>query len=497
MPNRAENELFCAIDLGSNSFHMAIAHACARSDRLKKILSMSEKVQLGAGLDEHGYLSLDAQERGLACLTRFVGRLDGIAAERLRVVATNTFRQATNRDEFIRKAAQILPCPIEIISGREEARLIYLGVANTDPSPKKRLVVDIGGGSTELIIGQENRPILTESAQMGAVSFTQKFFKDGSINRTRFEDAIEAATKEIIQHAKRYHKNGFEQAVGSSGTIKAVFTALTGLGLVRGQSMTVEAVQALKNHLLATGHTAHITLEGVKTHRQAIFPAGVAVLLAVMQVFSIKSMIYSDGALREGVMYDLRSRLDQTDARDEGVMAFADKFYADKKQAKRVAKTARQLSDALFPVIPLSPSEQTTLKYAAWLHEIGMSIGHSSYHHHSAYILQFGEIAGFSKPEQERLAGIVRYHRRKITAADRQNLIAVGGSGAVTLALLLRLAATLHHSRTDLHKSAFQLQPKSAAHWILTVKKDPRLVGLNDEIAHFQTWGVVLEILAC
>ncbi len=495
MPNSViDDELLCAIDLGSNSFHMAIAYA--KHDELRKIASMSEKVQLGAGLDERGYLNHDAQERGLACLSRFMGRLDNVATDRLRVVATNTLRQATNSDEFITKANQILPCPIEVISGREEARLIYLGVANTNPSDELRFVIDIGGGSTELIIGQGVRSILTESAQMGAVSFTQKFFKDGMMSHEKFHHAMLFAKKEIAQHIKRYQKLGYEKVTGSSGTIKAVLGALMGLGLVSHEIITKEAVLALKEHLIEVKDVQYIELQGVKAHRKAIFPAGVAILLAVMESFNVKAMTYSDGALREGVMYDMLSRFDSNDARDGGVIKLAEKFNVDKKQAKRVAKTARLLFDVAQEVLEFNQNDHDLLRRAALLHEIGMSIGHSSYHRHSAYILEFGEIAGFSQMEQTRLAGMVRHHRRKITYEDYQALASISTDRMTKLALLLRLAVAINHTRTDFQKSDIKFTLHGPAHWVLSMEKEKLFTGLVDEIDNFLAWGVTLEVIS-
>ncbi len=495
MPNSViDDELLCAIDLGSNSFHMAIAYV--KNGELRKIASMSEKVQLGAGLDERGYLSSEAQDRGLACLSRFMGRLDNVATDRLRVVATNTLRQATNSDEFIVKANQILPCPIEVISGREEARLIYLGVANTTPSDELRFVIDIGGGSTELIIGQGGRSILTESAQMGAVSFTQKFFKGGVISEERFHHAMLFAKKEVAQHIKRYQKVGFTQTIGSSGTVKAVLGALTGLELITHETITKEAVSALKKHLIHLRDVQHIDLQGVKDHRKAIFPAGVAILSAVMESFHVKTMTYSDGALREGVMYDMLSRFDSNDARDDGVLKLADKFNVDKKQAKRVAKTARLLFDAAQERLGFNQNDHDLLRRSALLHEIGMSIGHSSYHRHSAYILEFGEIAGFSQMEQTRLAGMVRYHRRKITVSDHETLANIGTDRMTKLALLLRLAVAINHTRTDIQKSDIKFTLDDPSHWILAVAKERLFTGLVDEIDNFAAWGVTLEVLS-
>ncbi|OOR92893.1 exopolyphosphatase [Moraxella caviae] len=499
MPNMlGDDELLAAIDIGSNSFHLAIA----RMDHgdLKKIAAMSEKVQLGAGLDEQKRLSEDVQKRGLDCLARFVGRLENVQAERLRVVATNALRQAVNADEFIARANAILPRPIEIISGREEARLIYVGVANTLVNDTKRFVVDIGGGSTELIVGKGHESILTESAQMGAVSFTQKFFKDGVISNAAFDAAISAAQKEIIPYAQRYQKTGFETVIGSSGTIKAVKGALMQLGLADKERITLDGVLALRQHLVGVGCVNDIELNTVKAHRKAIFPAGLAVLIAVMQIFGVKRMTYSDGALREGVMYDMMSRLGSDDVRDLSTQALIERFNVDKKQAKRVVKTARMLFNDAKAALNLSDADNDLLRRVAFLHEIGLAIGHSGYHRHSAYMLENAEIAGFSRMDQAQMAQMVRHHRRKLHAADFERICRVGGERLARLTLLLRLAVAANHSRNDLARHQIHLTIKSVNDWQILLEKDSHgghallLSDLKDEAMQLIKWGVNLQV---
>lgn len=344
MPNNflANNELMAAIDIGSNSFHLAIARL--DHGEVRKVASMSEKVQLAAGLDENKYLSEEAQQRGLDCLARFMGRLDSVSADRLRIVATNALRQAKNAEDFIRRANEILPKPIEIIAGREEARLIYLGVSHTNASSDKRLVIDIGGGSTEFIIGQEFDPLLTESLQMGCVAYTQWFFQSGDITESAFNDAISDARKEILRISTTYQKTGWTSVVGSSGTIKAVRNVLVSKGWADDQErITYEGVKNLQKLLIKIGRVEDIDLEGVKEHRKAVFPAGVAVLLAAMKVLGIDTMTYSDGALREGVMYDMLGRFAREDVRDRSVHALVERYSVDKRQAKRVVRSCERL----------------------------------------------------------------------------------------------------------------------------------------------------------
>lgn len=490
-----DTEKLASVDIGSNSIHLAIAER--QGDKLKKIASMSEKVQLGAGLDDQDHLSDEVQMRGLACLTRFADRLTDINPNRIRVVATNALRQAVNSEAFIQAANAILPSPIEVISGREEARLIYLGVSHTCPSTRQRLVIDIGGGSTELIIGKQASPLLTESTQMGSVSFTQRFFQTGEITPLAFEKAIYAAQKEIIHHANPYKKMGFDEVIGSSGTIKTIKQALTGFGF--GDEITLAGVEMLKEKLIQWQHSDAIDLDGVKAHRKAMFPAGVAILLAVMKVFGVRRMRYCDGALREGVMYDMLSRLGSDDVRDDSVQMLMERFNVDKKQAKRVAKTALSLFEQVETILQLPLGSEQMLKRAALLHEIGLAIGHSSYHHHSAYMLKHADMAGFSRTDQERLAYLVRHHRRAISHTDYSQITKSGGVSLAYLALLLRLAVVANHARTELTKHQIRLSITSNQHWHIQVQIDKPehqacVIDIGDEAVWFAKWGIDLSV---
>ena len=315
-----DEELLAAIDMGSNSFHLAIARV--DHGEVKKVASMSEKVQLAAGLDENKNLTEAAQQRGLACLARFVGRLSSVQPNRLRIVATNALRQAKNGHEFIQKAAEILPKPIEIIAGREEARLIYLGVSHTMANGGRRLVVDIGGGSTEFIIGEEFEPIYTESLQMGCVAYTKAYFADGEITQKAFDKAVVAARKELSAIATTYKMEGWDTVVGSSGTIKACRQIMVNMGLSDEQeNVTREGLYKLKDKLLKFKNISEIDFEGLREDRRAVLPAGLAILYAVFEVLEIDRLAYSDGALREGVMYDLLGRFKHEDIRDRSVQA--------------------------------------------------------------------------------------------------------------------------------------------------------------------------------
>ncbi|MED6317488.1 MAG: exopolyphosphatase [Pseudomonadota bacterium] len=498
-PPLGDDEMMAAIDIGSNSFHLAIARL--DHGEVRKVVSMSEKVQLAAGLDEHKILSETAEQRGLDCLSRFVARLDSVPPERIRVVATNALRQAKNANDFIAKANKILPRPIEIIAGREEARLIYLGVSHTNESSDKRLVIDIGGGSTEFIIGQEFDPLLTESLQMGCVAFTQKYFADGLITKEAFNNAISGARKEVLAINGRYQKTGWSSVVGSSGTIKAVRNVLVSKGWADEQErITYKGVKKLERLLLKIGNIDDIELEGVKDHRKAVFPAGVAVLRAVMKVLGIETITYSDGALREGVMYDMLGRFASEDVRDRSVLALIKRYSGDKKQAKQVVKTSRNLFEQVKDKLALTSDDCDLLRRAAFLHEIGLAISHSSYHKHSAYLLEYSDIPGFSQVDQKRMAQLMLNHRRKLKADMFEQTCQIGGNPLVYLCLLLRLAVLAHHSRSDYKLPELELKVISDSDWQITVADSSEhyaflVADLRTEIEQFAKWGVQLSVV--
>ena len=493
-----DEELLAAIDMGSNSFHLAIARV--DHGEVKKVASMSEKVQLAAGLDENKNLTEAAQQRGLACLSRFVGRLGSVQPNRLRIVATNALRQAKNGHEFIQKAAEILPKHIEIIAGREEARLIYLGVSHTMVNSGRRLVIDIGGGSTELIIGEEFEPVHTESLQMGCVAFTKAFFVDGEINQKSFDKAVVAARKELSGIANTYKEAGWDTVVGSSGTIKACRQITVNMGWSNEkEELTRDGLDKLKEKLLKYKHVAEMEFDGLKEDRRAVLPAGIAILYAIFDVLELDKLVYSDGALREGVMYDLLGRFQHEDIRDRSVQALMGRYNADPKQAERVVNMAQHLFDGVADSLKLTTEDSDLLRRAAYLHEIGLAISHAGYHRHGAYLLQHSDIAGFSQIDQNHLSHLVAHHRRKLRSDARVDVMKVGGNKLVYLCLLLRLAVLLNHSRSDQMLPAIELTVGNAQQWQLSVSGNaaqwPLLVAdLHDEQVQFKHWDVELDI---
>ena len=437
--------LIAAIDLGSNSFHMLLAKADHGEIRILERLG--DKVQLAAGIDEQRQLSEEAMQRGLDCLKRFAQLIQGLPPGAVRIVGTNALREARNRAEFIRRAEAILCHPVEVISGREEARLIYLGVSHSiADTAGKRLVVDIGGGSTEFIIGQRFEPLLRESLQMGCVSYTQRHFRDGKITPARFAQAYTAARLELMSIEQGLQRLGWQETVGASGTIRAVGLAIQGAGLGSGE-VNAEGLAWLKRRVLKLGEVDKIDFDGVKPDRRAIFPAGLAILEAIFDALGLTQMHHSEGALREGVLNDLLGRHQHEDVRERTLGALMERCHVDMEQAARVeAKALSALEQVAADWNLQEDWHRELLSWAARVHEVGLDIAHYQYHKHGAYLIEHSDLAGFSRQDQSMLALLVRGHRRNIPQEKFAELREDGDS-LVRLCILLRFAILFHHIR--------------------------------------------------
>ncbi|WP_313516288.1 exopolyphosphatase [Pseudomonas sp.] len=448
--------LIAAIDLGSNSFHMVLAKADRGEIRILERLG--DKVQLAAGIDENRQLSAEAMQRGLDCLRLFAQMINGLPQGAVRIVGTNALREARNRGDFIRQAEVILGHPVDVISGREEARLIYLGVSQTFPDmPGKRLVVDIGGGSTEFIIGQRFEPLLRESLQMGCVSFTQRYFRDGKITSARYAQAYTAARLELmgIEHALR--RLGWQEAIGASGTIRAVGLAIRGEGNGNGE-VNQQGLKLLKIRLLKLGDVERIDLDGVKPDRRAIFPAGVAILEAIYDALELDQMLHSEGALREGVLYDLIGRQHHEDVRERTLGSLMERYHVDLEQAARVEAKALSAYEQVADAWDLRDEAwKELLTWAARVHEVGLDIAHYHYHKHGAYLIEHSDLAGFSRQDQQMLALLVRGHRRNIPR-DKYVEFTADSDKLVRLCILLRFAILFHHIRGTQEMPKVQLK---------------------------------------
>jgi len=442
-PTAGRERQLAALDLGSNSFHLIVAQETG--GRIQVIDRIKEMVRLAEGLDEENTLDLQVGERALECLRRFSQRLKGILAEDTRVVGTNTLRRARNARGFLAEAERILGVKVEIISGREEARLIYLGVSHAlEDNFERRLVVDIGGGSTEVILGRQFKAQLMESLYMGCVGLTRACFRDGKLKPSSFRTAIDIARQEMEPIVASYQDMGWDTVIGASGTILAIDEILNQIS--PGEGITPAGLENLQKLLIDAKQIDKISLPGLSAERAPVLPGGLAVLIGVVSSLGIEQMRVSSGALREGLLYDLIGRVHHNDVRESTVADLVVRYHVDQAQARRVRETAISLLAQVAMSWGLtSPEDKPLLGWGADLHEIGMDIAHSQYHKHGCYLLQNMDMPGFSRLDQYDLAMLVRAHRRKFP----QEEIAVHSQRIVRLAVLLRLAVVLHRSRTS------------------------------------------------
>ena len=453
-------DAIAAIDLGSNSFHLLIARF--HDGQLQVIDRLREMVQLAAGLDEQRRLSRDAQQRALDCLSRFGQRLRHMPSTRVRAVGTNTLRQARNGEEFLLRAAEALGHPVDIISGIEEARLIYQGVSQTMANGgERRLVVDIGGGSTELIIGEHFEPLHLESLFMGCVSMTRRAFGEERIQEVDLRAAELAVQIEMEPVSAVYRELGWKIATGASGSIKSVRDVIRQEGWSR-EHITLEALRQLREAILDV-KTPQAMAErwGLEEARARVFTGGFTVLHGVCEALAIDTMEVADSALREGVVFDLLGRIQHKDPRVRTVEGLEQRYNMDPRQAERVANTALHLLEQARESWGLDDDTHAhDLQWAARLHEIGLAIAHNQYHKHGAYIVQHSDLAGFSRSEQQLIAALIRGHRRKFPVAVFEALPGGLRQSARRLCVLLRLAAVLHRSRNRQPLPALGLKVK-------------------------------------
>ena len=438
-------DTLAAVDLGSNSFRLQVGRVVG--DQIYPLDSLKEPVRLASGLDAEKRLDGASQARALDCLLYFGERLRGLEKGAVRAVATNTLRVAKNAMQFLPQAEAALGFPIEVIAGREEARLIYIGASHSLPTAAhKRLVIDIGGGSTEFIIGKRHDPLLMESLYMGCVSYTLRFFPDRKIDKKRLRDAQIAAAKEIELIAHDYRRMGWKEAIGSSGSARAIADILemNRLNPNGDSGISRTGLDRLCSMLLKAGSAEALDIPGIKSDRLPVLPGGVAIMSAIFEELAIEHMNYADGALRLGVLYDLLGRFHHHDMRDSTVAQFIRRYQVEADQAERVEATALS---ALTQLTEGSPSEADVqfLSWATRLHEIGISVAHNAYHKHGAYILTYADMPGFSKKDQARLAMLVLGHRGKL---EKLGSVAAVDS-AWRLIFCMRLAVLLHRTRDD------------------------------------------------
>ncbi|WP_044469692.1 exopolyphosphatase [Mannheimia massilioguelmaensis] len=469
----SEAKEIAAIDLGSNSFHMIVARIVNGS--IQVLSRLKRKVQLAAGLDENNLLDQAAITRGVNCLSLFAERLQGFSPENVNVVGTYTLRSAVNNQEFLRQAQAVFPYPIRIISGETEAEMIYAGVSHTQPEQGRKLVIDIGGGSTEMIIGDNFTPLLVNSRNMGCVSFAQQFFPHGEISEENFYQARETALSRIQDLAVEYKQHGWKHVLGSSGTIKTVHQVIMG-NIDSDGIITAGRLDLLIERTLKSQHFNQLKLIGLNEERVDVFVPGLAILSAVFDTFDIEQMRYSDGALREGVMYSLESNFQVSNIRERTAEGLAEQFDIDREQAQRVTESAILLVKQFTNwQVPEQVDElKEILLWAALLHEVGLVINHKNLQRHSAYILANIELPGFDKEQQNLLATLVRYQINYFKLEEIGNFSRYHFQDIFNLIRLLRIAIALNKSRqaTECAESiTLTIEPHSNA-WFLSFNEN-------------------------
>ena len=494
-------DVLAAVDLGSNSFHLVVARYT--HGQLVIIDRLREMVRLAAGVAENGRIDKEAAARALACLQRFGQRLRDMRADSVRVVGTNALRLAHRKQAFLERAREALGHPIEIISGMEEARLIYAGVAHTMPSePGRRLVVDIGGGSTELIIGEGLTPLELESLQMGCVSLSERFFRDGKLSAKRMAAARVAARLELEPVQAAFRRRGWERTAGSSGTVRAIGEAIRELD-PQAVAISPAGLERITGYLIQAGHVRELKLTALTEDRRPVFPGGLAILAEIVDGLGIKEMRIADGAMREGLLYDMVGRYTDEDARDRTVRGMQHRYHVDFAQAERVETTALEFLAQTRDAWKLQgdPPADLLLKWAVRLHEIGLDVSHSGYHRHGAYLLENADMPGFSREEQRLLARMVGGHRRKLVLEGLEELVPPWDRNAIHLIVILRLAVLLHRGRSPVAlppiavaAASKSLEVLFPARWL----RDHPLTSadLQQEVAYLRAAGLRLRVFS-
>jgi exopolyphosphatase/guanosine-5'-triphosphate,3'-diphosphate pyrophosphatase len=441
-----DSGVLAAVDLGSNSFHMIVARVS--HGQVTIVDRLREMVRLAAGLDENKQLKRKSAERALSCLSRFGERIREVHADQMRVVGTNTLRKARNAGEFLNAAAERLGHPVEIISGIEEARLIYLGVSHSMPLVEgAQIVIDIGGGRTEIIRGQGYEADDMESLYIGCVGLSKSVFGSSKLTARRFERARLAVRLELEPVRARFQAVPVVRHVGASGTIRAAHRVIQGLE-GEGAPLTRAGLEQLIKRMIDAGKVERLQLPGLSEQRKPVFAGGLSILVELMDVLGAERIDVADGALREGILYDLLGRNTDEDARVRTVRAMMARYNVDVGQANRVERIALALLDQVADDWALQGADyRTALTWACRLHETGLDIAHSHYHHHGAYLLEHADMPGFPREEQRVLARLVGAHRRSFARESFEDLPPGLALAACRLAVILRLAVLFNRNR--------------------------------------------------
>lgn len=439
------DDCIAALDIGSNSFHFVLARIV--DDHIQILHSEKHRVQLATGLNNKNILSQQAIERGLAALTVLAQSTRLLTAENFRIVATYTLRTAKNAHQFLTQAAKILPFDIEVISGHEEARLIYQGVSHYNTLDEQRLVLDIGGGSTECIIGKNNKIFTLDSMNMGCVSFANNYFPDTKIRKFSFEKAILHASLEIEAISARFKKTGWQSVLGTSGTIKSIYNIINADNDLP-QPITLKHLNQLKAELIAAGDIENLSIKTLKESRKAIICPGLAILIALVEVFAIKEIDYCDYSLREGVLLGQLQIKQSINIYDRTISSLITRFNIDQDQVQRIKVTANQLFDQCKKPWHLNHKKYINLlDWAISLHEIGLDINISAFHKHGKYIIENADLPGFNQEQIQAIAWLVGNHRRKVNVSDELSWFLLSQEKLNHLVVIIRLACLLNRQR--------------------------------------------------
>jgi exopolyphosphatase / guanosine-5'-triphosphate,3'-diphosphate pyrophosphatase len=498
VPQTPASDTLAAVDLGSNSFHLVVASLVG--EELRIVDRRRERVALAEGLDAKKMLSAETQERSLACIDRFGERLRGIPPTSVRAVGTSALRVARNARPFLARAGEALGLPVEVISGAEEARLIYLGVAHDlSDDAKRRLVVDIGGGSTECILGERFEALRTDSLHMGCVNYSARFFPDGELSPEAMERAVIAARLEVRSLERPYRTLGWTECIGSSGTIVATSEILRENGWSES-GITEKGLRRFRKAIASAGKIERLAIAGLQPERAPVIAGGVAILSAVFEGLSIDEMRVSQGALREGILYDLLGRVRHEDLRDRTIKAFGERYRADAEQAERVRQTALSLLDQAAGEWGIEVGMgRRFLEWAARLHECGLSLSYGGYHKHGAYLVEHSDMPGFSREDQLLLALLIAGQRRKLALSSFETLPSSLQKPALRLCVLFRLAVVLNRSRSTQPLPAARLSVKRGGYalefpkgWL--AENSLTLADLGEEVAHLASAGIEVDL---
>jgi exopolyphosphatase/guanosine-5'-triphosphate,3'-diphosphate pyrophosphatase len=478
-----QDEYYAAVDLGSNSFHMVIVRVLSGSVQI--VSKNKQKVRLAAGLDENNHLSNESIERGLVCLRNFSEKLQDIPPKNIKIVATATLRLAQNVTDFIAPAERILKQKVNVISGAEEAKQIFLGVAYTSANQGNSLVIDIGGASTEVIIGRDLQPLYLTSLNMGCVTYMEHYFHGGEISADGFKQAISHAKQAIGEHQDSFLCFDWEQCLGASGTPQAVTNILVKQGI--NDAIRLPYLYQLMEQCIAAKHIDILDIEGLVPSRQAIFPSGLAILIALFESLNINNMQISGGALREGILYGMLENYQKSDRRQQGINQLVSRFHIDPNHSSRCRNLAVVLCRKMCEQTQFCDFDTEVITgAAAALHELGLHIGYKSYHEHGAYILSHVELTGFTTLQRSMITDLVKMHRQEIDLNVLKNYKSTLQQMLINAMRILRISVILVNRRKDEAIPSLSLTIDDDGSWRLKFAENMKLVHplIHTELMH-------------